>query len=281
MIRINVAAMLSIGLAMGCTTISDNDPDISFSSTVGDAKQQAALGNNFDKNFEDLLENDQKVNKAIPIYYDQIPVTFNVNTETKFFESMEQRLERVNVVPKNGVNHQLIAKVDITGENGGTVLNGVLLQQPTFADGDLKLPNIGVNFNYDNVWEKVVCWPQIPAYVVSLSLYSAVPTWYPCTGGYKYTKELAIEHMRKAVQAAGGDFGVATMRMFPDEPESSSFGIAAPKPALPEEPKVNFVQLSIYKVDKRLLGKNMKTTPIVFERPKTGFGLPTPAVFGH
>ena len=118
------------------------------------------------------------------------------------------------------------------------------------------------------IWQYAVCWPQLPLYVGTLTVYAAIPTWTPCTAKYKYTKEVAMKHMKNAVQAAGGDFGVATVRMKPEKPSGGMFSMPDAKGALKSDTKVSFIQLSIYKADKRLAGKKMKSIPLVFEYQK-------------
>jgi hypothetical protein len=88
------------------------------------------------------------------------------------------------------------------------------------------------SWNYDQGWRKGLCWPQVPLKIVTLGLWTAVPTHYPCVtvlpAGEARRQELLVEHLRRGTAAIGGDLVVTTGVGAMQQRRVDSWGYAYP-----------------------------------------------------
>ncbi|MCH2108519.1 MAG: med21 domain-containing protein [Polyangiaceae bacterium] len=66
--------------------------------------------------------------------------------------------------------------------------------------------------NYKDGWRKGLCYPQVPLQWLTLTLWTLVPTDYPCHPLISAKKTSVIQDVRALVHAAGGDAAIISYR---------------------------------------------------------------------
>lgn len=64
--------------------------------------------------------------------------------------------------------------------------------------------------DYRNKGLKTLCHPQVPLTWITLTMWAAVPTTYPCYGNSAADKAAYVEDIRRLAEAAGGDAAIAS-----------------------------------------------------------------------
>ncbi len=64
--------------------------------------------------------------------------------------------------------------------------------------------------DYESTGLKVLCYPQVPLVWLTLTLWIAAPTTYPCWGSVLRDKADAVDHVKQLVHSAGGNAAIIT-----------------------------------------------------------------------
>jgi len=88
------------------------------------------------------------------------------------------------------------------------------------------------SWNYDQGWRKGLCWPQVPLKILTLGLWTASPTHYPCVAvlpaGEHRRQEVLLDHLKRGTAAMGGDLVVVVGVGAMQQTRVDSWGFAYP-----------------------------------------------------
>lgn len=129
----------------------------------------------------------------------------NYNLEKKKRPSSQDVMVLIDTVPEgidvndnqistaSGYNHKVIGRFTLAPDYKNDFMN-----------------SLGRFPDYESNGIKWLCYPQVPLYYVTFSLWSIVPLSYPCYGSIKSSKETILDKAKIMTASAGGDLAVVS-----------------------------------------------------------------------